>query len=84
MGIARTFCVLPLVLLVSCSAPDVTAPDANDHVRGLADAKVTWLELIARVIQPFMLTKLTRALGEIEDFPGTGLKQLRAWRSQWQ
>lgn len=28
------------------------------------------MKLIAAVIQPFMLTKLTRALEEIEDFPG--------------
>lgn len=28
------------------------------------------MKMIAAVIQPFMLTKLTRALEEIEDFPG--------------
>lgn len=28
------------------------------------------MKMIAAVIQPFMLTKITRALEEIEDFPG--------------
>lgn len=28
------------------------------------------MKMISAVIQPFMLTKLTRALEEIEDFPG--------------
>ena len=28
------------------------------------------MKMIAAVIQPFMLTKVTRALEEIEDFPG--------------
>lgn len=28
------------------------------------------MKMIAAMIQPFMLTKLTRALEEIEDFPG--------------
>ena len=28
------------------------------------------MKMIAAVIQPFMLTRLTRALEEIEDFPG--------------
>lgn len=40
----RPFRVLPLVLLFSCSAPDITAPSADDHVRGPADAKVTLIE----------------------------------------
>lgn len=40
----RPFRALPLVLLLSCGAPDVRAPLEDDHVRGPADAKVTLIE----------------------------------------
>lgn len=33
-----------LVLLAACSAPDVTAPAEDDHVRGPSSAKVTLIE----------------------------------------
>lgn len=44
MEVTRLVRVLPLILLVSCSVPDVTAPGADDHVRGPTDAKVTLIE----------------------------------------
>lgn len=44
MEMTRAFRALPLILLFSCSAPDVTAPLEDDHVRGPADAKVTLIE----------------------------------------
>jgi len=34
------------------------------------------MKMIVAVIQPFMLTKLTRALEEIEDFPGMTVTQV--------
>lgn len=40
----QAFRALPLILVLSCSAPDVTAPLEDDHVRGPADAKVTLIE----------------------------------------
>ena len=44
MGITRALRALPAILLLSCSAPDVTATLEDDHVRGPADAKVTLIE----------------------------------------
>lgn len=37
------------------------------------------MKMIAAVIQPFMLTKLTRALEEIEDFPGMTVSDVQGF-----
>lgn len=40
------------------------------------------MKMIAAVIQPFMLTKLTRALEEIENFPGMTVMEVQGFRRE--
>jgi nitrogen regulatory protein PII len=37
------------------------------------------MKMIAAVVQPFMLTKVTRALEEIEDFPGMTIFEVQGY-----
>lgn len=44
MIVIRRLLLTAGLLLTACNAPDVTAPAADDHVRGPSDAKVTLIE----------------------------------------